>query len=552
MAKKVLIVGGVAGGASAACRLRRLDESAEIIMFERDGYISFANCGLPYHIGETIAERSKLIIQTPQSMYNRFRIDVRNFSYVSAIHPETKTVTVQSAEKGEYEESYDVLVLSPGAAPLKPSLPGLDGSRVYTLRSIMDTDRIKAEVDAKNAKTAVVVGGGFIGMEMAENLRDRGLEVTLVEAMDQVMPPFDKDMAILLAKELHDHGVKLRLGDALAGIEEKDDQAVVCLASGKQLLADMVVLAIGVRPDTGFLQGSGIQLGPKGHIVVDEQLCTNLPDVYAVGDAIQVKDFVTGEDTAIPLAGPANKQGRIVADVIAGLPGSYKATQGSSVVKVFGLTAACTGANEKTLARLGIPYQVIMSHPFSHASYYPGATQLYCKMLFGPEGQIYGGQIIGREGVEKRVDVLATVMRLGGKVTDLTELELCYAPPYSSAKDPVNFLGYIAENVLTGKSRLATWQQTFQRDPETSILLDVRTVAEYERDHVEGAVNIPVDELRERLDELDQSKTIYEYCMVGIRAHAAYRILAQNGFDVYNITGGWKTYTALRFDPNQD
>ncbi|MBQ8918273.1 MAG: FAD-dependent oxidoreductase, partial [Oscillospiraceae bacterium] len=501
MAKKVLIVGGVAGGASAACRLRRLDESAEIIMFERDGYISFANCGLPYHIGETIAERSKLIIQTPQSMYNRFRIDVRNFSYVSAIHPETKTVTVQSAEKGEYEESYDVLVLSPGAAPLKPSLPGLDGSRVYTLRSIMDTDRITAEVDAKNAKTAVVVGGGFIGMEMAENLRDRGLEVTLVEAMDQVMPPFDKDMAILLAKELHDHGVKLRLGDALAGIEEKDDQAVVSLASGKQLSADMVVLAIGVRPDTGFLQGSGIQLGPKGHIVVDEQLRTNLPDVYAVGDAIQVKDFVTGEDTAIPLAGPANKQGRIVADVIAGLPGSYKATQGSSVVKVFDLTAACTGANEKTLDRLGIPYQVIMSHPFSHASYYPGATQLYCKMLFGPEGQIYGGQIIGREGVEKRVDVLATVMRLGGKVTDLTELELCYAPPYSSAKDPVNFLGYIAENVLTGKSRLATWQQTFRRDPETSILLDVRTVAEYERDHVEGAINIPVDELRERLDE---------------------------------------------------
>lgn len=552
MAKKVLIVGGVAGGASAACRLRRLDESAEIIMFERDGYISFANCGLPYHIGETIAERSKLIIQTPQSMYNRFRIDVRNFSYVSAIHPETKTVTVQSAEKGEYEESYDVLVLSPGAAPLKPSLPGLDGSRVYTLRSIMDTDRIKAEVDAKNAKTAVVVGGGFIGMEMAENLRDRGLEVTLVEAMDQVMPPFDKDMAILLAKELHDHGVKLRLGDALAGIEEKDDQAVVSLASGKQLSADMVVLAIGVRPDTGFLQGSGIQLGPKGHIVVDEQLRTNLPDVYAVGDAIQVKDFVTGEDTAIPLAGPANKQGRIVADVIAGLPGSYKATQGSSVVKVFDLTAACTGANEKTLDRLGIPYQVIMSHPFSHASYYPGATQLYCKMLFGPEGQIYGGQIIGREGVEKRVDVLATVMRLGGKVTDLTELELCYAPPYSSAKDPVNFLGYIAENVLTGKSRLATWQQTFRRDPETSILLDVRTVAEYERDHVEGAVNIPVDELRERLDELDKSKTIYEYCMVGIRAHVAYRILAQNGFDVYNITGGWKTYTSLRFDPNQD
>ena len=552
MAKKVLIVGGVAGGASAACRLRRLDESAEIIMFERDGYISFANCGLPYHIGETIAERSKLIIQTPQSMYNRFRIDVRNFSYVSAIHPETKTVTVQSAEKGEYEESYDVLVLSPGAAPLKPSLAGLDGSRVYTLRSIMDTDRIKAEVDAKNAKTAVVVGGGFIGMEMAENLRDRGLEVTLVEAMDQVMPPFDKDMAILLEKELHDHGVKLRLGDTLAGIEEKDDQAVISLASGKQLSADMVVLAIGVRPDTGFLQGSGIQLGPKGHIVVDEQLRTNLPDVYAVGDAIQVKDFVTGEDTAIPLAGPANKQGRIVADVIAGLPGSYKATQGSSVVKVFDLTAACTGANEKTLDRLGIPYQVIMSHPFSHASYYPGATQLYCKMLFGPEGQIYGGQIIGREGVEKRVDVLATVMRLGGKVTDLTELELCYAPPYSSAKDPVNFLGYIAENVLTGKSRLATWQQTFRRDPETSILLDVRTVAEYERDHVEGAVNIPVDELRERLDELDKSKTIYEYCMVGIRAHVAYRILAQNGFDVYNITGGWKTYTSLRFDPNQD
>lgn len=550
MRKKVVIVGGVAGGASAACRLRRLDEQAEIIMFERDEHISFANCGLPYHISQVIEERSQLIVQTPQAMYSRFRIDIRTFSEVVGVDAQRKAVRVRSLERGEYEETYDALILSPGAGPFVPDIPGAGSSLVFTLRNIADTDRIKGYVDAKGVQEAVVVGGGFIGLEMAENLRERGIGVTLLEAADHVMPPLDGDMAIILEQELNKNGVRLVLGDGIKAVHQEGPESVtVETASGRRLDANMVVMAIGVRPATGFLKDSGVALGPRGHIVVDERLRTSAPDVYAVGDAIQVRDFITGTATAIPLAGPANKQGRIVADVICGRDARYDATQGTSILKVFGLAAACTGANERALKARGTAYHKAMTHPFSHATYYPGSVQFDAKLLFDGEGTILGCQMVGREGVDKRMDVVATAMRLGAKAPQLAELELAYAPPFSSAKDPVNMLGYVAENVLDGLSRLVDWDYALQRDREKTILLDVRTPREYQLGHAEGAVNIPVDELRGRLDELDKSKEIIEYCQVGVRAHVAYRILAQNGFDAANVTGGWKTYSYLGYKP---
>lgn len=549
MSKKIVIIGGVAGGASAAARLRRLDEDAHIVMLERDEYISFANCGLPYHISGTIEERSKLIVQTPQAMYSRFRIDIRNFSEVVAVDTGKKLVKIRSTEKGDYEESYDSLIIAPGAGPFVPNIPGADSSKAFTLRNIADTDKIKAYVDAKGTESAVVVGGGFIGLEMAENLRERGVDVTLVEAMNHVMAPLDDDMSIILEKELDAHGVRLALGDGLQSITDVAGGVEIALQSGRKLSANMVVLAIGVRPATDFLKGSGIELGPKGHIVVDDQMRTNAPDVYAVGDAIQIKDFVTGAPGAVPLAGPANKQGRIVADVICGMDSRYEGTQGTSIIKVFGLAGACTGANERTLKRMGIPYHKVMTHPFSHATYYPGSVQFDTKFLFGPDNKILGCQMVGKDGVDKRMDVVATAMRLGAKATDLTKLELAYAPPFSSAKDPVNMLGYVAENILNGQEILTDWDAALARDTAKTTLLDVRTVKEFEQGHVPGAVNIPVDELRERLGELDKSKEILEYCMVGIRAHVAYRILAQAGFKAANITGGWKTYAYLQFKP---
>ncbi|MBR5559696.1 MAG: FAD-dependent oxidoreductase [Oscillospiraceae bacterium] len=549
MSKKILIVGGVAGGASAACRLRRLDENAHIVMFERDEYISFANCGLPYHISEVIEKRNALIVQTPAAMHRRFRIDIRNFSEVTAVDTAAKQVTVNSLEKGVYQEDYDVLVISPGAEPFVPDFPGNDSQRIFTLRNLPDMDRIKAIVDHDKPASAVVVGGGFIGLEMAENLREKGIGVTLVEAADHVMPPLDGDMACILEKELDKNGVKLVLGDGLKSITDEETASVVETVSGRKITAEMIILAIGVRPATAFLQGSGIELGPKGHIIVDDQMRTNAADVYAVGDAVQVKDFVSGDDTAVPLAGPANKQGRIVADVICGLDAHYKATQGTSILKAFGLTAACTGLNERALKAKGIKYLKACAHPFNHATYYPGATTIESKLLFDEKGTILGCQMVGRSGVDKRVDVIATVMRLGGNVRDLPELELAYAPPFASAKDPVNMLGYIATNVLDGTSKLVDWEYALNRDPETTILLDVRTPQEYAAGHVEGAINIPVDDLRERLDELDPDKEIIEYCKVGLRAHIAYRILANNGFDARNVTGGWMTYEQMNFKP---
>ena len=546
MGKKVLIVGGVAGGASAAARLRRLDEQAQIIMFEKDAYISFANCGLPYYIGDVITERGKLLVQTPEAMKERFNIDVRVFSKVVAVKPDAKTVVVESRDRGTYEESYDYLVLAPGSQPIVPAIPNSAPDKVFSLRNIDDTDGIKSYLTSHNPKSAVVVGGGFIGVEMAENLRHIGLDVTLVEAAPHILAPLDSEMVALAEAEMRKNGVTLLLGEMLTAIEQAGSKVKLSLSSGKSVETDMVISAIGVRPATDFLKDSGIEMGPRGHIVVDDHLRTNKPGVYAVGDAIQVMHFVTKQPTAIPLAGPANKQGRIAADNIAGIDRSYGGSLGTSVVKVFNLTVASVGINERTAKQLGLEYTPIYTHPFSHATYYPGAKQMATKLLFNKQGDILGCQMVGPDGVDKRLDVVATTMRLGGKVTDLCELELAYAPPFSSAKDPVNMLGYLAQNILEGYSEVVDYNVLSSLDPETTILLDTRTVAEHQQGTIPGSVNIPVDELRQRLDELDPNKEIVEYCRVGVRAHVAERILAQNGFKVKNLTGGWLTYEAAQ------
>lgn len=545
MSKKILIVGGVAGGASAAARLRRLDENAEIIMFERDEYISFANCGLPYYIGETIKDREDLLVQTPESMKARFNLDVRNNSEVISVDAKNKKVTVKSKVKGTYEESYDYLVLSPGAKALKPPIPGIENDKIFTLRNIPDTDAIKAYVDKEETKSAIVIGGGYVGVEMAENLKDRGLDVTLCEAAPHILAPFDSDMVIIAEKELEDHGIKLRLQDGVKGFKEVGNQVEVELSSGTKLNADIVILAIGVAPDTNFLKDTGLEFGPRGHIKVNDKMETNLEGIYAVGDAIEVVDFITKEITAIPLAGPANKQGRIAADNICGINSVYKGTQGTAIIKVFNLMAASTGANERTLQKYNIPYKVIYIHPVSHASYYPGAKPMSLKLIFNEDGKILGAQGIGQEGVDKRIDVIATAIRYNGTVDDLTELELCYAPPFSSAKDPVNMAGFVAQNVLAGRSHVIPWKDINEVEFKDYTLVDVRTVREFENGHIEGAVNIPVDSLRDRLDELDKNKPIVEYCQVGLRGYVADRILSQNGFEVLNVTGGFKTSSIL-------
>ena len=551
MMKKVLIVGGVAGGASTAARLRRLDETAEIIMFERDEYISFANCGLPYYIGEVIKDRDKLLVQTPESMKARFNIDVRNNNDVVGIDTALKTVTVNSKTRGTYEESYDYIVLSPGAKAIKPNIEGINSKRIFTLRNIPDTDNIKAYVDKKGINTAVVIGGGYVGVEMAENLKERGLSVTIVEAAPHIMAPFDTDMVLTVEKEISDNGVDIILNDGVKAFKDNEDSVEIILNSGKKLSADMVILAIGVVPDTSFLKNSGIEFGPRGHILVNDKMETAASGVFAVGDAIEIVDFVNKQKSAIPLAGPANKQGRIAADNIAGLGTTYKGTQGTSIIKVFGLTAASTGNNERTLIRLNIPHKVIFVHPVSHASYYPGALSMTLKLIFNDEGKILGAQGVGYDGVDKRIDVLATVIRLGGTVTDLTELELCYAPPFSSAKDPVNMAGFVAENVLAGRMDVLTTDQFMAYDKENAIVLDVRTEMEFSNGHIEGAINIPVDSLRERMGELDKNKEILEYCQVGLRGYVAARILAQKEFKVKNLTGGYKSVSSSNFNPNK-
>ncbi|MCM3041476.1 FAD-dependent oxidoreductase [Paenibacillus motobuensis] len=548
MGNKILIVGGVAGGASAAARLRRLDENAEIVMFERGTYISFANCGLPYYIGETIKDRSKLMVQTPENLKARFNIDVRINSDVIGVDTRAKKVRVNSADQGTYEESYDYLILSPGAKPIKPPIPGIDSEFIFTVRNIPDTDRIKSYVDQAGTRSAIVIGGGFIGIEMAESLRERGLDVSLIEAAPHILAPFDSEMVAFAEKEMTDHGVKLVLGDGVEAFHDKEKGVEVSLKSGLQLSADLVILAIGVTPDTGFIKNSGIELGARGHIIVNEYMQTNSDGVYAVGDAVETTDL-DGQRATVPLAGPANKQGRIAADNIHGLNTVYKGTQGTSIIKVFSLTGASTGFNERTLQRMNIPYRTIYVHPNSHAGYYPGAKAIAMKLLFNDEGRILGAQAFGSEGVDKRIDVIATVLRLKGTVDDLAELELAYAPPFSSAKDPVNMAGYLAQNVLSGQLDIFTVTDLETLQPEEQILLDVRTVEEYEQGHIDGAILIPVDELRERMNELDKDKEIYAYCGVGIRGYIAARILTEHGYKVKNLTGGYRTYEMSKYSP---
>ncbi|ADL67824.1 FAD-dependent pyridine nucleotide-disulphide oxidoreductase [Thermoanaerobacterium thermosaccharolyticum DSM 571] len=548
---KVVIVGGVAGGASAAARLRRLDENAEIILFEKGEYISYANCGLPYYIGEVIKEREKLIVQTPEAMSKRFNIDIRTLSEVTKIIPSEKTVIVHDIQNNKtYKETYDKLILSPGAEPIKPPMPGIDGKNIFTLRNIPDTYRIKDFVDYNKPKKAVVVGGGFIGLEVAENLKEVGLDVTVVELADHVMAPLDYEMASIVHQHLRDKGINLILKDGVKEFQHKNNSTTVVLNSGKTIDTDMVVLGIGVRPDIKLAKDAGLAIGDRGGIKVNEYLQTSDPDIYAVGDAIEVKDYINGSYTLIPLAGPANKQGRIAADNICGRNSKYDGTQGTSVAKIFDLTVAATGNNETILKRAGIDYEKVIIHPNSHASYYPDALPMTIKLIFKKEdGKILGAQIVGFDGVDKRIDVIATAIRANMTVYDLEELELSYAPPYSSAKDPVNMAGFAASNILRGDISVFHWDEIENIDMSKSIILDVRTDMEYELGNIKGSINIPVDELRENLDKIPKDKNIYVYCQVGLRGYIACRILMQNGFkSVKNLSGGYKIYETATSD----
>ncbi len=539
---KVLIVGGVAGGASAAARLRRLDETAEIILFERGEYISFANCGLPYYIGNVITNRESLLVVTKEMMRDRFRLDIRTNCEVLSIDRGNKKVKVHDAvTNNEYHESYDKLILSPGAAPLRPPLPGVNGSRIYTLRNIPDTDAIRKVVDSGTVRSATVVGGGFIGIEMAENLKHRGVDVTLVEMLPQVMAPLDIEMAAIVHQHLKLKGVHLALGDGVAGFEEKGQRVTTTLASGQKVESDIVILAIGVKPEIKLAVEAGIETG-RG-IVVNEAMLTSDPDIYAVGDAVEIREFQSGSQTLVPLAWPANKQGRIAADNIAGLRSVYQGTQGTSIVKAFDLTVATTGLNEKQLVKAGIPYLKTYTHSGHHAGYYPGAIPMSIKILFSPDdGKLLGAQIVGIEGVDKRIDVLATAIRARMTVFDIESLELAYAPPYSSAKDPAIMAAFVAGNVLSGRVRIIHWDQIAALDGKHDWLLDVRAEDEFELGSIEGATNIPVNALRERLGEIPADKRIVVFCQVGLRGYIACRILMAAGLDCVNLSGGYLTW----------
>lgn len=543
---KTLIIGGVAGGATAAARLRRIDESAEIVMIERGPYISFANCGLPYHISGAIAEREQLLVTTAEMFRERYRVDVRARTEAIAIDRAAKTVRLRNLESGEeVDESYDRLLLSPGAEPFRPKLPGIDSPRVFTLRNIPDLDRIMAHLKDANPRRAVVIGGGYIGVEVAENLHERGLFTTLVEGAEQIIAPLDEDMAAIVHSHLRDKYLELYLGDKIERFEDKADHTVCYLSSGKRLQADIIVLAIGVRPETTLARGAGLELGASGGIKVNEYLQTSDPAIYAVGDAIEVTQTISGQTALIPLAGPANRQGRMVADNMAfGNRAVYKGSLGTAILKAFDLAAASTGLNEKQLAAAGITHRAVIIHPGSHASYYPGATPVSLKLIFSPEThKILGAQAVGANGADKRIDLIATAIHAGMTVEDLTDLELCYAPPFGSAKDPVNVAGYLAVNVLNGSHEIISWRELRALDPATIQLIDVRTAQEFELGAIRGARNIDVNALRERLGELDPVKPVIIYCQVGLRGYLAYRILKQHGFtNVRNLNGGYKTW----------
>lgn len=541
-----LIIGGVAGGATVAARLRRMDEKANIILFERGKYVSYANCGLPYYIGDTINNREKLFVQTAKGFTDRFRIDIRTEQEVTAIRLDKKEVEIKNLSTGEtYTETYDKLVLSPGAEPLRPSIEGIGSKKIFTLRNVPDTDTIKNYVNTENPKRAIVVGGGFIGLEMAENLHDLGIQVDVVEMANQVMAPLDFSMAAIVHRQLTDKGVGLHLEDGVSRFEEKDGGVTVHLRSGKQIATDMVLLSIGVRPETKLAKDAGLAIGERGGITVNDYMQTSDANIYALGDAVEVRHLVTGQPALIPLAGPANKQGRIVADnIVFGNKKKYPGSIGTSIAKVFDLTVAAAGANAKLLQRNNIPYISSYTHGASHAGYYPGAVPLSIKILFAPEnGKLLGAQIVGFNGVDKRIEMLAQVIQRGGTVHDLAELEHAYAPPYSSAKDPVNMAGFVAENILNKKSRIIQWRELAEL-PADTIRIDVRTHDEYKLGTIPGFINIPVDELREHLDELPKEKPIVVTCAVGLRGYLAYRILVQNGFKhVRNLSGGYKTWS---------
>lgn len=545
---KVVIIGGVAGGATAAARIRRLDEQAEIIVFERSGYISYANCGLPYYIGDTITDPEALTLQTPESFFSRFQITMKVRHEVTAIHAERNVVSVKNLETGaEFEERYDKLLLSPGAKPSLPPVPGTDIDRLFTLRTVEDTFLIKDYINKKNPRSVILAGGGFISLELAENLRHLGMEVTIIQRPKQLMNPFDVDMASFIHSEMRSHGIRLLLGHTVEGFEETENGVRVLLKEEAPLFADMAVLAIGVSPDTRLAEMAGLKLGIKNSIIVNERMETSVPNIFAVGDAVQVKHFVSGEDSLISLAGPANKQGRIAADNICGKDSRYSGSQGSSIIKVFNMTAAVTGLNEKSAKKAGLFVDKVILSPMSHAGYYPGGKVMTMKVVFEKETyRLLGAQIVGYEGVDKRIDVLATAIRAGMKATDLNELDLAYAPPYSSAKDPVNMAGFMIENIASGQLKQFHLEDINDLPLDGSVtLLDARTEGEFSRGHVTGFINIPVDQLRENLNKLPKDKPVYVMCQSGLRSYIACCILKGEGYDAYNFSGGYRFYDAV-------
>ncbi len=547
---KIVVVGGVAAGMSAAARARRLSEKAEIVVLERSRYVSFANCGLPYHIGGTIRDRGDLLLQTPQTLAETLNLDVRTGHEVTAIHREERFIDVKELATGQsYRETYERLVLCPGANPIRPDIPGVRHPRILVLRNIEDMDAIKTVVDA-GAKTAVVIGGGYIGIEVAENLRRRDLQVSLVEMQDQIMPPFDPEMARDLQYHLEYHGVRLHLGSPAIEFVDQGGRVGVTLGTNERLIADLVVLGVGVRPDVQLAQAAGLNLGPRGGIAVNDRMQTSDPLIYAAGDAVEVIDAVTGEPSLVPLAGPGNRQGRVAADNIFGRLSRYGRTQGTAVLKVFEMTGGGTGANEKTLRRLNRPFRKIYVHPSGHASYYPGTAPMQLKLLFTPQdGRLLGAQVVGYDGVDKRVDVLATAIRAGMTVYDLEHLELAYAPPYGAARDPVNMAGFVAANLLRGDIEL-WYAEDYPAIADDAVIIDVRSALEYDAWHIPDAINIPLGELRGRLDELPRLQPLLLYCRVGFRSYLAYRVLVQSGFkQVKWLAGGSKTFCSHHRTP---
>ncbi len=548
---KVVIIGGVAGGATAAARIRRLDEKAEIVVFERSGYISYANCGLPYYVGDVITDKDELTLQSPAGFKRRFNIDVKIRHEVTAIDKANKTVKVKNLESGEeFEESYDKLVLAPGAKPFVPDIPGAYSEKIFSVRTVEDTFAIKKYIQKKQPKSAVVIGGGFVGVEMAENLSALGIKVTLAEAAKQLLSPFDGDMAAFIHAEVRRHGINLLLGKGVKGFAEKEGMLEVYIDGEKTLRTDMAIMAVGVTPETSLAEKAGLELGLRKSIAVNERMETSAKDIYAVGDAVQVKNFVTDEYFLAALAGPANKQARIAADNICGIKSEYKGAQGSSVVKVFDITAASTGINERTAEKSGIKYDKVILSPMSHAGYYPGGKVMTVKVLFEKESfRLLGAQIVGYDGVDKRTDVFATAARAGLDARELKDIDLAYAPPYSSAKDPVNMAGFMIDNVANGT--LKQWfvedEKNLPRDGSVT-LLDTRTPGEYKRGHVKDFINIPVDELRGRLDEIEKDKPVYVICQSGLRSYIASRILEGNGYTAYNFAGGFRFYDAVMND----